>query len=119
MCFLSLFFVGDGGGAGWSLLAHNCLDSVEAEHHTKRIKVDVEVADFNEFKEFYKLLTPVRGRRVVICEANVDHMLRLSEYYHASAVKYECETVLGYWVLFFFCISLMIVDRCIFVVNRR
>lgn len=70
------------------------LGSDMAEHRTKRIKVDTEVASFKEFKEFYKLLTPVRGRRVIISKANVDHLLRLSEYYQVVSVKDECAELL-------------------------
>lgn len=73
---------------------HSMLTSGMDECNTKCIKVNADIASFRQFKEFYRLLTPVRGRTIQISATNVDYLLRLSEYYQVVHVKHECERCL-------------------------
>lgn len=63
------------------------------EAHTHRIHI--QNATYSQFKEFYEIMLPLVGRRIVISNDNIDHLLSLSQYYQVQPLIDECLACLG------------------------
>ena len=68
-------------------------DSQMQEAATHRIVIKHAIVD--QFREFYQIMLPLVGCKVVISSTSIDNLLTLSDYYQVQSLEDECVACLA------------------------